>query len=143
MKVKILKAVTALSVVVATLFFTATAAHAYSRWFGLYTGDGGFYGGWGQGRLHSSADDYSRCARLWVAEGKIRDQDADGHGVIAWLAYTDCATGARKYFKLGSVAVSGNEAPLTTASVYNAKHPSIMMCLYDGTSQMKACASSW
>lgn len=144
MKAKIFKTFTALGIAVATLLLTTTSAHAYSRWFGLYTGDTGlFTGGWGQGRLHSSADDFSRCSTLWVAEGRIWDQDADGHGVIAWLAYTDCATGERKYFKLGSVGGDGNDAPLTTASVYNAKHPTIMMCLYKGTSQMKSCASSW
>ncbi|MFJ2649121.1 hypothetical protein ACIO1C_20595 [Streptomyces sp. NPDC087420] len=145
MNLKLGRVVTAVGVILATLFFSASAAQAYSRSFGLNTGDSGgaFYGGWGQGVLNTSADDLAKCARLWVTSGRIWDEDADGHGVIAYMAYDDCATGARKYYKLGSVGGSGATAALTTAAVSNAKHPSIMMCLYDGTSQMKSCASSW
>ncbi|MGQ4389164.1 hypothetical protein [Streptomyces sp. SAS_270] len=140
---RIAQVIATLGVVVATLFITATAAQAYSRHFGLHSTDDGYSGAWGQGNLNTSSDDFSRCSRLWVTSGKLWDLDADGSGAIAWLAYTDCATGEREYFKLGSIAGDGESTALTTASVYNAKHPTVMVCLYKGSSQMRDCGSSW
>ncbi|MFJ2774939.1 hypothetical protein [Streptomyces sp. NPDC087300] len=120
------------------------AAQAYSRNFGLGSTDGGTYqGAWGQGQLHTGADDFSKCSKLWVTSGKLWDTDADGSGAIAWLAYTDCASGERQYFKLGSVAGEGKSTNLTTTPVYNAKHPTVMVCTYKGSSQMRDCGSSW
>ncbi|MBO3675712.1 hypothetical protein [Streptomyces sp. NEAU-YJ-81] len=123
---RIAQVVATVGVVVATLFITATAAQAYSRAFALNSTDSGwYYGAWGQGTLNTSSDDFSKCSRLWVTSGKLWDEDADGSGAIAWLAYTDCATGEREYFKLGSVGGEGKSTTLTTASVYNAKHPTV------------------
>ncbi|MGW3951915.1 hypothetical protein ACWEKM_13445 [Streptomyces sp. NPDC004752] len=141
---RIAQVIAALGVAIAAIFITATAAQAYSRSFALWSTDGGWYhGAWGQGTLNTSSDDFSKCSRLWVTRGKLTDEDADGSGAIAWLAYTDCATGERNYFKLGSVAGEGKSTELTTAPVYNAKHPTVMVCLYKGSSQMRDCGSSW
>ncbi|MGW3951914.1 hypothetical protein ACWEKM_13440 [Streptomyces sp. NPDC004752] len=58
----------------------------------------------------------------------LQDNGAgDGYGTIAYLMYTDCATGKIKHQAIGE-AHYGGAVRLSTSPVYNAKLPRFLLC---------------
>ncbi|MFJ2649120.1 hypothetical protein ACIO1C_20590 [Streptomyces sp. NPDC087420] len=60
--------------------------------------------------------------------GVLEDRNADAYGVVAYLQYTDCATGQIKQMEVGKVGTGKTNLSLT--SVYNAKLPRLLLCAW-------------